>query len=47
MKETLRFIVTPEEAGVLIAARASEELDGREASAAADAVVRAIAHETR
>ena len=37
MKETLRFAVTPEEAGVLIAARASEELDGPEASAAADA----------
>lgn len=37
MKETLRFAVTPEEAGVLIAAHASEELDGPEASAAADA----------
>lgn len=37
MKETLRFAVTPEEAGLLIAARASEELDGPEASAAADA----------
>jgi hypothetical protein len=37
VKETLRFAVTPEEAGVLIAARASEELDGPEASAAADA----------
>lgn len=37
MKETLRFAVTPEEAGVLIAARASEELDGPETSAAADA----------
>lgn len=37
MKETLRFAVTPEEAGVLIAARASEEIDGPEASAAADA----------
>ena len=37
MKETLRFAVTPEEAGVLIAARASEELDGPEASATADA----------
>lgn len=37
MKETLRFAVTPEEAGVLIAARASEEIDGPETSAAADA----------
>ena len=37
MKETLRFAVTPDEAGVLIAARASEELDGPEASATADA----------
>lgn len=37
MKETIRFAVTPEEAGVLIAARASEELDGPETSAAADA----------
>lgn len=37
MKETLRFAVTPEEAGVLIAARASEEIDGPESSAAADA----------
>lgn len=37
MKETLRFAVTPEEAGVLIAAHASEELDGPEASAATDA----------
>lgn len=37
MKETIRFAVTPEEAGVLIAAHASEELDGPEASAAADA----------
>lgn len=37
MKETLRFAVTPEEAGVLIAAHASEELDGPEASATADA----------
>ena len=37
MKGTLRFAVTPEEAGVLIAARASEEIDGPEASAAADA----------
>lgn len=37
MKETQRFSVTPEEAGVLIAARASEEIDGPEASAAADA----------
>lgn len=37
MKETIRFAVTPEEAGVLIAARASEEIDGPETSAAADA----------
>ena len=37
MKETLRFAVTPEEAGVLIAARASEEIEGPETSAAADA----------
>jgi len=37
VKETIRFAVTPEEAGVLIAARASEEIDGPETSAAADA----------
>lgn len=37
MKETVRFAVTPEEAGLLIAARASEAADGPEASAAADA----------
>lgn len=37
MKETVRFAVTPEEAGLLVAARASEAADGPEASAAADA----------
>lgn len=37
MKETVRFVVTPEEAGLLVAARASEAADGPEASAAADA----------
>lgn len=37
MKETVRFAVTPEEAGLLVAARASEAADGSEASAAADA----------
>lgn len=37
MKETVRFAVTPEEAGLLVAARASEASDGPEASAAADA----------
>lgn len=37
MKETFRFVVTPEEAGLLVAARASEAADGPEASAAADA----------
>lgn len=37
MKETIRFAVTPEEAGLLVAARASEAADGPEASAAADA----------
>lgn len=37
MKETVRFAVTPEEAGLLVAARASEAADGPEASAAVDA----------
>lgn len=37
MKETVRFAVTPEETGLLVAARASEAADGPEASAAADA----------
>ena len=37
MKETVRFAVTPAEAGLLVAARASEAADGPEASAAADA----------
>lgn len=37
MKETVRFAVTPEEAGLLVAARASEAADGPEASAGADA----------
>jgi hypothetical protein len=37
VKETVRFAVTPEEAGLLVAARASEAADGPEASAAADA----------
>lgn len=37
MKETVRFAVTPEEAGLLVAARASEAAEGPEASAAADA----------
>ncbi len=37
MKEPVRFAVTPEEAGLLVAARASEAADGPEASAAADA----------